>query len=481
MTNGGGTLYCRSALPHGRCTVRLFMKSVLLLFAIVGLCLCAAQATTPVPTLGASKIRQGRLFPGGGATTLPTVAGLVRGYLVLRRPEGRNTISQHPRSARRRHVPRRPPQPRRRRQPRPDPRRCRRPLRSRRRGPLERRVSIPVRPNRDLTLTVPTPWPYATTYDYYPTEYRTPDIDPGMTPYSGPTLLETAEPTPTWETPANVASATPTEPFDGDTVLITAEAARVPDVRDPARCVRGRADSEPDRDRGAASEFRTSGRRRLVVPAALDELSALRLSRDLGRGRPCAGRARTSVPGPPARPSSPRSDSAPPHPVPRRSPVRSPERPSPRWNSRFWSPGLQASSRSRCMSSGLGRNLLRFEHEAQVGAQDRSIRLGHLIIFSAIPSAPVPTPATAWARAHGFRILAVDGSGMALVMPALSNGSHSVLGVLPVDEMVEGRVRSRCRSSPRRADRGYRLRRSHGNGRLLAGDVPRSGPGARPA
>jgi hypothetical protein len=86
----------------------------------------------------------------------------------------------------------------------------------------------------------------------------------------------------------------------------------------------------------------------------------------------------------------------------------------------------------------LGRNLLRFEHEAQVGAQDRSIRLGHLIVFSAIPSVTVPAPATAWARAHGFRILTVDGAGMALVMPALSNGGHSVLGVLPVGEMVEG-------------------------------------------
>ena len=86
----------------------------------------------------------------------------------------------------------------------------------------------------------------------------------------------------------------------------------------------------------------------------------------------------------------------------------------------------------------LGQNLLRLEHEVQVGAQDRSIRLGRLIIFSAIPSAPVPAPATAWARAHGFRVLAVDGSGMALVMPALSNGGRSVLGALPVDVMVAG-------------------------------------------
>jgi len=86
----------------------------------------------------------------------------------------------------------------------------------------------------------------------------------------------------------------------------------------------------------------------------------------------------------------------------------------------------------------LGRNLLRLERSTQENVQDRSIRLGRLLVFSAIPSASVPTPALVWARAHGFRVLAIDGSGMALVMPALSNGVRSVLGVLPVGEMIEG-------------------------------------------
>jgi hypothetical protein len=89
----------------------------------------------------------------------------------------------------------------------------------------------------------------------------------------------------------------------------------------------------------------------------------------------------------------------------------------------------------------LGRNLLRLEQVARVEARDGSVRLGHLLALDAVPSAPVPAPAMAWARAHGFRVLAVDGSGMALVMPDLSTGGRSVLGVLPIGAMVEGASR----------------------------------------
>jgi hypothetical protein len=86
----------------------------------------------------------------------------------------------------------------------------------------------------------------------------------------------------------------------------------------------------------------------------------------------------------------------------------------------------------------LGRDLLTLEQSVQVSARDPSVRLGRLIVYSAVPSAPVPAPATAWAGAHGFRVLAVDGDGMALVMPALSNGGRSVIGVLPIGEMIGG-------------------------------------------
>ncbi len=83
----------------------------------------------------------------------------------------------------------------------------------------------------------------------------------------------------------------------------------------------------------------------------------------------------------------------------------------------------------------LGRNLLRFERAVQERTGDRSIRLGRLLRLSSIPSIDVPPDALAWARAHGFRVLAVDGSGMALVMAALSSTDHSELGVLPVTAM----------------------------------------------
>ena len=62
------------------------MKSVLLLFAIVGLCLCAAQAATPAPTWGAAETSSAPIVKASSAPaaqTPPTVAGIVRRYLDL--------------------------------------------------------------------------------------------------------------------------------------------------------------------------------------------------------------------------------------------------------------------------------------------------------------------------------------------------------------------------------------------------------------
>jgi hypothetical protein len=85
-----------------------------------------------------------------------------------------------------------------------------------------------------------------------------------------------------------------------------------------------------------------------------------------------------------------------------------------------------------------GRTLLRLERDAQRAAGDGTIRFDRIIDVAAIPSVPVPAAATAWARAHGFRIIAADGSGLALVTPTLAGMHRSTLGVLPLGEMVDG-------------------------------------------
>ncbi len=287
-----------------------------------------------------------------------------------------------------------------------------------------------------VNATFPTPWPNATTFEYSPTEYRTPDIDPGMTPYSGPTLPDTAEPTPTWEAPANVTNATPTDPpnvipyftaevVQSPTFEIPPGAYGVEQIPSPTETVAPFPGSVPQ-DAAGSSFLPRWLSYLLFIFIGISGVAGLALVGSYIGSRPAG---ESVVAQAPLRPVTPRAMEA---------NLLQPGAPEPSMEQQILIDRIAGFVPQSMHVERLGRNLLRFEHGAQVGAQDRSIRLGQLLIFSAIPSAPVPTPATAWARTHGFRIIAVDGSGMALVMPALSNGGRSVLGVLPVGEIAEG-------------------------------------------
>lgn len=414
------------------------MKSVLLLFAILGLCLCTVQATTPAPTVGASQIVKAASSPASAQTTLPTVAGLSAETSSSAVPKAVAQISSPTPSLTVRAT-----------TPRPSattaapstkattPRPTAMPTTAAisTTGASGAAVSSPAaEPN--LTLTAPTPWPNATTYDYSPTESRTPDIDPGMTPYSGATLLETIEPTPTWETPANIASATPTDAsmampyFTGEaaqspTFEIPPGAYGVEPTPSPTETVAPLPSSVPQDAAGSSFLPRWMSYLLFVILGIAGVAGLALVGSYLG-----SRSAGASVVAPvPPRSSMLRATEI---------PLLQPGAPEPTMEQQILLARIAGFDPQSMHVERLGRNLLRFEHEVQVGAQDSGIRLGHLILFSAIPSAPVPAPATAWARAHGFRILAVDGAGIALVMPTLSNGGHSVLGVLPVGEMVEG-------------------------------------------
>lgn len=428
------------------------MKFVLL-FVVVGLCVCAVQAATPAPTWGASQIVKASSAPAVSQTTLPTVAGLsadttstvvskaaTQAPRATTPPAVRQTTAQASSTTPSTTAPSTKAT-----TPRPT---------STTAAPTSPTATMPEPttevptptadpnltapwPTDSLNATLPTPWPNDTAYEYfYPTEDRTPDIDPGMTPYAGPTLLETVEPTPTWEVPVNVSNATPTDPPMA-IPCFTAEVMQSPPFElppgaygveqfpSPTETVASLPSLWPEEPAGSS-----------FLPRWLSYLLFIFLG--------ISGVAGLALVG------SYLGSRSPTDPVRRLDPLSSPQ-PRPR-ETRMLQPGagettveqqalvdLIAGFAPQSMHvERLGRHLLRFEHGAQVGAQDRSIRLGRLIIFSEIPSAPVPAPATAWARAHGFRVLAVDGFGMALVMAALSNGGRSILGVLPVGEMVEG-------------------------------------------
>ena len=195
------------------------MKSVLLLFAIVGLCLCTAQAVTPAPTWGAAGISSAPIVKASSAPaaqTPPTVAGIIADTSTsppATSPTVRATTSRSQTPAPTTAEPS---------AKATTPRPTATPTAA---ATTDRQTTAPIAevptPTADPNLTtplptdspletVPTPWTYATTYDYYLT--ATQDIDPGMTPYTGPTPFETVEPTPTWEGPGNISDATPTEP-----------------------------------------------------------------------------------------------------------------------------------------------------------------------------------------------------------------------------------------------------------------------------
>src|SRR5512143_3908402 len=145
------------------------MRSALLLVAAVGLCLCAAQAATPVPTWsvpGTSSATVKAVSSAGAAaqTTIPTVAGLPADTTSLASsktaartsPTVRTTTPRSQTTAPTTAAPTKAP------------------------TTITTSGSITA---QTLTATVPTLWPNATAYSIYPpAESRTPDIDPGMTP-----------------------------------------------------------------------------------------------------------------------------------------------------------------------------------------------------------------------------------------------------------------------------------------------------------
>ncbi len=280
-----------------------------------------------------------------------------------------------------------------------------------------------------------TPWPIVTAYEsVYPTDERTPDIDPGMTPYSGPTEIVSLEPTPTWEMPADTPNPTPTDPPVA-VPYFTADAVQSPPFELPPGAYEVDLFPGPT---DTMAPLPSSGPGDTAGSPFLPRWISYLLFIFLG----ITGVAGVALVGSYIGSRSP-------------TPTLSPS-------------GVMLSPQLRVRETGLmqpsvrditaeqqalidliagfapqsmhverlGRNLLRLERTAQ--SRDSSARLSRLIALSAIPSAPVPPTAAAWARSHGFRVLAADGSGMALVMPALSNGDRTVLGVLPVGEMVDG-------------------------------------------
>lgn len=436
--------------------MRLFVKPVLLLFAIVGLCLCAAQAVTPGPTGIASPALQASASPSTAVqTALPTSPGLsadssistVAAKTTTQAPPAtpspavRKTTSRPSTTASTTAAPLTKAS---------TPRSTATPMTSAPTSPpptTAEPTTVASTPSADRNLTEPwstealngapsTPWPIVTAYEsVYPTDDRTPDIDPGMTPYAGPTEIESLEPTPTWEMPADTSNLTPTDP-PAAMPFFTAETEQAPPIELPPGAYEVDLVPSPTETMAplpssgpvdaAGSPFR--------LPRWISYLIFIFLGISGVAGVALVGSYLGS-----------------------RSPAVTMDRngtllsPQPRAReTRLLQPGagnttaeqqalidLIAGFAPQSMHvERLGQHLLRFERAAQ--AQDSSVRLGRLITISAIPSAPVPPRAGAWARAHGFRVLAVDGSGMALVMPALSNGDRTVLGVLPVGEMVEG-------------------------------------------
>lgn len=283
--------------------------------------------------------------------------------------------------------------------------------------------------NETLNGTYPTPWPLESVTPY-PTPSDTPDIDPGMTPYAGSTAITTPtdvvitfdpnatpSPDPALVVPAFTAEVVSSPPFEIPPGMLENELVPSPtETFEPVPSV-------PGPDDPASSSFlpRWTGYMLFIFLGIAGVAGLALLGTYLG------GRSSSPVP------------------VSRRETVAvSPATASPLLlggagelpidqqilvdRIAGFSPGTMPVER-------LGRNLLRFERAVQERTGDRSVRLGRLLRLSSIPSIDVPPDALAWARAHGFRVLAVDGSGMALVMAALSSTGHSELGVLPVSGM----------------------------------------------
>jgi hypothetical protein len=276
---------------------------------------------------------------------------------------------------------------------------------------------------------LPTAWPYVTVTEE-PTPTNTPDIDPGMTPYTGPTVGTSETP----EEPFNNTFVTPTEPPFVEPVY-TAEVVTMPSfelppgafesdaIPTPTETIEPMLSVEPEQPK--ADSFLPRWLSYLLfIFMGISGVAGLAVVGSYLGARPPDGGTKPPVQGSPV--SSPGGRLVQPeiHELPMDQQILIDRIAG-------FSPGTMRVER-------LGKNLLRLEQVARVRSQDRSLRLGRIISLAAVPSLPLPPAATAWAKAHGFRIISADGFGMALVTPVLSGGNTTVLGVLPVDRMVEG-------------------------------------------
>lgn len=255
-----------------------------------------------------------------------------------------------------------------------------------------------------------------------------------MTPYSGPTQIESLEPTPSWEMPAETSNLTPTDP--PETVpYFTSDAVQSPPFELPpgayevdlfpssTETMAPLPSSWPDDAAGSPSLPRWISYL-LFIFLGIAGVAAVALAGSyLGSRSPAGPKDRNGA-------------MLSPQPRARETCLLQPEAGETTAEQQALVDLIAGFAPQSMHVERLGRHLLRLERAAQ--AQDPSARLGRLITTSAVPSAPVPPAAAAWARAHGFRVLAADGHGMALVMPALSSGPRSILGILPVGEMVDG-------------------------------------------
>lgn len=284
--------------------------------------------------------------------------------------------------------------------------------------------------NETVNFTVPTTWPYVTVTDY-PMATDTADIDVGMTPYTGPTPI----PSPTDELLVIDPNATPTEDPAVMLPVFTAEVVSSPPfelppgaldpevIPSPTETVPPVLTLEPEGPNASSFLPRWLGYL-LFIFLGISGVAGLAMVGSYLGGRPLAVRQAVS-----AQPSGRRD---------RDGPLVSPQADELPIDQQILVDRIAGFSPESMHVERLGRNLLRLEQVAQARSGDRSVRLGRLLSLSAVPSIAVPPAAAAWAREHGFRILAADGYGMALVMPALSSVNRTELGILPVTRMVDG-------------------------------------------
>lgn len=415
--------------------MRPSMRSVLLFLFIAGFCLCTVQAATPGPTGIASLTVTDASQGAVGQATVPTVAGLTADTPAA---TVSRTSTQTPRATPSPTVRTTTPQP---------------PVTGTAGATATTRASAspPMTAVPDQTVdmnptsSLPASLPNATVYgQVVPDGSRTPDIDPGMTPYAGATELLTEAPTPTLEAPGNGTNTVPTR-TDAPEALPPVTAAVTPSStyelppgaygteRTPSGV--GSQDT-PETQAPLPATLARESAGSTFLPRWASYLLFIILGISGVAGIALVGsyvRSR-SVNGAAVAPATSRA--APPR-------VRGPGLVRPEATGFSMEQqilvDLIAGFDPRSMRvERLGRHLLRLEQSGQGDAKGAHARLGGLLALSAVPSMPIPAPAAAWAREHGFRILAVDGSGMALVMPDLPSGRSSALGVLPVSGMAAG-------------------------------------------